>query len=221
MDRIQHFVEQAGPLFISGGPVMWLLLILALIAVVIIIAKWLQFAYLGINRVDFVLSALVHWRKGNLNSAIKTLGDHQKRPASQVVEAAMSGLMNQQPVATVKEEATRVAKLQIVRLRSWLKPLELIAKVSPVIGLLGTVLGVMIVFRQLEQASDQVSLSLLSGGIWQALLTTVMGLMIAIPTFLVHQWLERRIERSANMMQDSVTQVFTFGPKTTADWRSD
>lgn len=221
MIKLQQLIEQAEPLLMRGGPVMWLLLVLALIALVIIIAKWLQFAYLGINRVDFVKSALVQWRKGNLMPAIKMLGDHQKRPAAQVVEAAMSGLMSQQPAGTVKEEVTRVAKLQIAQLRSWLKPLELIAKISPLIGLLGTVLGVMVAFRQLEQAGDQVNLSLLSGGIWQALLTTALGLIIAIPVFLAHQWLERRIERSANMMQDSATQVFTSGPKSTADWRSE
>ena len=221
MTKVQQLIEQAEPMLIRGGPVTWLLLILASIAVMIIIAKWLQFAYLGINRVDFVKSSLVHWRKGNFMPAIKTLGDHQKRPVSQVVEAAMSGLMSQQPVQIVKEEVTRVAKLQLVRLRAWLKPLELIAKVSPLIGLLGTVLGVIEAFRQLEQAGDQVNLSLLSGGIWQALLTTALGLMIAIPAFLAHQWIERRIERSAHLMQDSATQVFTSGPKSTADWRSE
>ena len=187
----------------------------------IVIAKWLQFAYMGINRSDFVKLSLVHWRKGNFIPAIKTLGDHQKRPAAQVVEAAMSGLMSQQPIDTVKEEVTRVAKLHIAHLRSWLKPLELIANISPLIGLLGTVLGMIEAFRQLEQAGNQVDPSILSGGIWQALLTTAVGLMVAIPAMLAHQWLERRVERSAHMMQDAATQVFTSGPKSTADWRSE
>lgn len=221
MAKLQQHIEQAELLLVGGGPVMWLLLGLALIAFIMIIAKWWQFAYLGINRVDFVKSALGHWRKGNIMPAINALSNHQKRPAAQVVEAAMSGLMSQQPADIVKEEVTRVAKLQIERLRSWLKPLELIAKISPPIGLLGTVLGVMVAFKELEQASDQINLSLLSGGIWQALLTTAVGLMIAVPVFLAHQWLERRIERSANMMQDSATQVFTSGPVSTADWLSE
>ncbi len=221
MAKLQQHIEQAELLLVGGGPVMWLLLGLALIAFIMIIAKWWQFAYLGINRVDFVKSALGHWRKGNIMPAINALSNHQKRPAAQVVEAAMSGLMSQQPADMVKEEVTRVAKLQIERLRSWLKPLELIAKISPPIGLLGTVLGVMVAFKELEQASDQINLSLLSGGIWQALLTTAVGLMIAVPVFLAHQWLERRIERSANMMQDSATQVFTSGPVSTADWLSE
>ena len=221
MAKLQQHIEQAELLLVGGGPVMWLLLGLALIAFIMIIAKWWQFAYLGINRVDFVKSALGHWRKGNVMPAINALSNHQKRPAAQVVEAAMSGLMSQQPADIVKEEVTRVAKLQIERLRSWLKPLELIAKISPPIGLLGTVLGVMVAFKELEQASDQINLSLLSGGIWQALLTTAVGLMIAVPVFLAHQWLERRIERSANMMQDSATQVFTSGPVSTADWLSE
>jgi len=218
---LQQLADHAEPLLSNGGPVMWLLVALAVIAALIVFAKWIQFAYLGINRSDFIHSAIGHWRKGNYMPAINTLGNHQKRPASQVVEAAMSGLIDQRSTDTVKDEVTRVAKLQVARLRSWLTPLELIAKISPLVGLLGTILGVMAAFRQLEQAGGQASLSLLSGGIWQALLTTALGLMIAIPTFVIHQWFERRIERSANLMQDSATQVLTSGPTTAIDWHSE
>ena len=221
MIQLQQIMQWADPLITRGGPVIWLLLVMSLLALTIVIAKWLQFAYLGINRSDFVNYSLVQWRKGNFMPAIKTLGDHQKRPAAQVVEAAMSGLVSRQPVETVKEEVTRVAKLHIAQMRSWLKPLELIASISPLVGLLGTVLGMIEAFRQLETAGNQVDPSVLSGGIWQALLTTAVGLMVAIPAMLAHQWLERRVERSAHMMQDAATQVFTSGPKSAADWRSE
>ena len=101
------------------------------------------------------------------------------------------------------------ANLTQLRLRSLLRPLELIATLSPLLGLLGTVLGMIEAFRQLEVAGNQVDPAILSGGIWQALLTTAVGLVVAIPVVLAHAWLERKVERCGHLMEDAVTQVFT------------
>jgi len=221
MEYIYFLLQLLAPLVTRGGPVIWLLLLLSVFALTIIIAKWLQFTFLGINRSDYVHVALAQWRRGQFVPAIKALGDHQKRPAAQVVEAAMSGVANNEPVEAVKEEVTRVARWHLARLQTWLKPLELIANISPLIGLFGTVLGMIEAFRQLELAGNQVDPSILSGGIWQALLTTAVGLAVAIPALLAHQWLERRVERSAHLMQDAATQVFTSGPKNLQDWRAE
>lgn len=80
---------------------------------------------------------------------------------------------------------------------------------SPLLGLLGTVLGMIEAFRQLASSGSQVDPSVLSGGIWQALLTTAAGLSVAIPVVLLHSWLERRVERCAHRMEDAVTRIFT------------
>lgn len=214
-------LQQLTPLLVHGGPIILLLAVLSIASMTIFIAKWLQFAYLGINRSDFIHDSLSLWRRGQFVPAIKAMGHHQKRPAAQVVEAAMSGVMDHQDTVSVREEVTRIAKLQIAKLQSWLKPLELIANISPLLGLLGTVLGMIEAFKQLEQAGNRVDPSILSGGIWQALLTTAIGLAVAIPAMLAHQWLERKVERSALMMEDAATQVFTSGPKNATDWRAD
>jgi biopolymer transport protein ExbB len=216
-DSFQHLAT----LLVHGGPIILLLALMSIISMTIFIAKWLQFAYLGINRSDFIQDSLSLWRRGQFVPAVKTMGHHQKRPAAQVIEAAMSGVMDHQEIGSVREEVTRVAKLHIANLQSWLKPLELIANISPLLGLLGTVLGMIEAFKQLEQAGNRVDPSILSGGIWQALLTTAVGLAVAIPALLAHQWLERKVERSALMMEDAATQVFTSGPKNASDWRAD
>lgn len=78
---------------------------------------------------------------------------------------------------------------------------------SPLLGLLGTVLGMIVAFQQMEAAGAQVDPSTLSSGIWQALLTTAVGLGIAIPAIAVHNWMERKVERVAIRMNDAVTQV--------------
>jgi biopolymer transport protein ExbB len=64
-------------------------------------------------------------------------------------------------------------------------------------------------FQKMAAAGNQVDPSVLSGGIWQVLLTTAVGLTVALPVVAVHTWLERKIERVASLMNDVVTQLFT------------
>ena len=88
-------------------------------------------------------------------------------------------------IENAREETLRVARLQFEILRGHLRMLEVIAVLSPLLGLLGTVLGMIKVFRELELAGSKVDPSILSGGIWEALLTTALGLTIAIPAVLM------------------------------------
>ena len=82
--------------------------------------------------------------------------------------------------------------------------LELIAMISPLLGLLGTVLGMIQSFQQLELAEGAANASVLAGGIWQALLTTAAGLLVAIPAAVGAGLLSARIERAAQTMESAV-----------------
>jgi biopolymer transport protein ExbB len=110
------------------------------------------------------------------------------------------------------DELERLATLRLNQLRSYLRPLDVIATLSPLLGLFGTVLGMIVAFQQMEAAGNRVDPSILSGGIWQALLTTAVGLAVAIPVVMAHNWLERKTERVAALMNDAVTRVFTTQP---------
>ena len=80
-------------------------------------------------------------------------------------------------------------------MRAQLPALEVIGTLTPLLGLLGTVLGMIAAFRAMEVAGSQVDPSVLSGGIWQALLTTAMGLAIAIPVMAAYNWMDRKSQR--------------------------
>ena len=112
-------------------------------------------------------------------------------------------------VATLREELERIALDMLDTLRSHLRSLEVIATLSPLLGLFGTVLGMINAFQELEGAGNQVDPGILSGGIWLALMTTAIGLAVAIPSVLAHNWLDRRVERQERFIESSVTQVFT------------
>ena len=107
----------------------------------------------------------------------------------------MRGKRNGTDLTLLREELERVATFRLNQLKMLLRPLEVIANLAPLLGLLGTVLGMIVAFQNMEAAGSRVDPSVLSGGIWQALLTTAVGLAVAIPTVAVHSWLERRVER--------------------------
>jgi len=198
-----------GNLIEAGGPVVLILLLLSIVALSIILLKCWQFAMLRIGARRRVEQALALWREQQAEAAIDKL-HNDRQPVAQLVWLAMVSLRKPEvDPALVREELSRVAGVQLERLRSHLRALEIIATVSPLLGLLGTVLGMIEAFQQLATAGSQVDPAILSGGIWQALLTTAVGLSVAIPAVLAHSWLERKVERCGHFMEDAVTQVFT------------
>lgn len=196
----------------QGGGVVLVLMALSLFATTIVAAKVMQFMWLGTGRSSSFDESLRQWRRGHYQQALDILSESPRQPIARVMDAAMRGLMAEKSEPKVREEVTRIARNHIERLRGWLRPLELIANLSPLLGLLGTVLGMIEAFQQLETAGNQVDPALLSGGIWQALLTTAVGLVVAIPALVAHQWLDRSVERCTHEMEDCTTRIFTSFP---------
>ena len=111
----------------------------------------------------------------------------------------------------LREELARRATKFMQPYAAYLRPLELIYYLAPVLGLLGTVLGMIEAFRGLEASAglDKDSTAL-AGGIWEALLTTAVGLSIAIPFTAVHAWLETRLDNATAEVSDLLTRVMTI-----------
>ena len=192
-----------------GGPVVWILMVFSVVALTIVLLKLWQFSSLRAESLKTSNLALDQWRsEDDGEMALEQLDE--KRPIDALVGYTMRALLaaNTQ-VDLIREEAERRAMNQLSQLRSYLRPLEIIATLSPLLGLLGTVLGMITAFQQMEGAGNQVDPSVLSGGIWQALLTTAVGLAVAIPVVTLQSCLERKVERIAHNMNDAVTQVFT------------
>jgi biopolymer transport protein ExbB len=201
VNKVQEFMQ-------VGGPVVWILTAFSVIALAIILIKLWQFVVTKPETSKHLNHALNLWKQGEARQAVASL--KPSRPVDELVIMAMTGLSNVNvELDTLKEELDRVATLRLNQLRAYLRPLEVIATLSPLLGLLGTVLGMIIAFQQMEAAGNQVDPSVLSGGIWQALLTTAVGLAVAIPVVMAHNWMERKVERVAALMNDAVTRTFT------------
>lgn len=214
MDIVEtsSFLSLLKTLLDIGGPVVWILLGFSVIAVSIVLIKIWQLLLLSPESTTTANKAITLWKQNEPERAIAVL--NISKPLDELLALAMEGLRQREiPVSMLKEELQRVANLRINQLRSYLRPLEVIASLSPLLGLFGTVLGMILAFQQMELAGSQVDPSVLSGGIWQALLTTAVGLAVAIPAVLAHNWLERKTERVAALINDGVTQVFTHAPQ--------
>ena len=192
----------------TGGPVVAILGLLSIVALTVSLVKIWQFTVLGLGREGPAERAVFLFRTGDLRGATQVL-ENERNPVAQTLCRCINGYRRQVPVEVVREEAQRFGQAALADLRSWFRVLEVIGTLSPLLGLFGTVLGMIEAFRQLEEAGSQVNPAILSGGIWEALLTTAIGLAVAMPTVALLNWLERRVERTAGAMDRIVTAVFT------------
>jgi biopolymer transport protein ExbB len=192
-----------------GGPIVWLLLGLSVVALAIVLGKLAQFARLRLWSRAWLGPILEAVRVGEARRAL-TLAAASPSPTARVVESALRCRLN--PAwsdAAAREEVERVALRELGELESSLRGLESIGTLAPLLGLLGTVLGMIRAFMRVEQAGARVDPALLSGGIWEALLTTAVGLAVAIPAMAALAGLESWIDRARRTMGDAATQVLT------------
>ena len=201
-------------IFQQGGPVMFVLLALSVLATAIILIKFVQFARSGLRRTDFVETALSALPQGNHARIVDDL-QQQSSPVARVLESAIRcGADPDMSARDVEAEISRVGSAQIRNLESWLRGLSSIAHLSPLLGLLGTVTGMISAFMRLEEAGSRVDPSILSGGIWEALLTTAFGLTVAIPAMAAFYYLEGEVDRVRATMKDVTIRALRHFGKT-------
>lgn len=198
----------AGKLYDLGGPIVLLLIVFSVIALTVIIAKVIQLFLVESPGNNAIESALRLWAQRDPDAAIDKL-QHDRTEQAEAIRYAMKSVSSNYPESVAKEESQRLANRYWRKLKSKLSILETIGNVSPLLGLFGTVLGMIEAFRAMELAGSQVDPSVLSGGIWQALLTTGVGLAVAIPSVIAFQWLDRKATGRFANFEDQMTRVFT------------
>lgn len=191
-----------------GGPVVAILLVLSVAGLAIILRKLFQLLPLGRRRRAAVLAAVAIWREGRRPEGLAAL-KRTSGPTASVVSAAMVLSLQRMKPAIVREEVERIAGEELALLRRHLRGLESIAQVSPLLGLFGTILGMIEAFKVLQSAGSQVDPGMLAGGIWVALLTTAVGLAVAIPCNLALHWMDGRIDAERQSIESLATAVLT------------
>jgi len=193
-----------------GGPIVALLLVLSVIALTIALVKLWQFARIG-GTAKRLEAAVERWRQGDLRGAAESAA-RLRGPLAEVVNRAMRGFLTGKSELHVREDVEQTADEAVGTLRSYLRALEAIAQAAPLLGLLGTVIGMIDAFKVLESSGGDGDPAGLAGGIWVALMTTAVGLAVAIPTALALHWFDGRTERDRRTMERLTTVVLTHPP---------
>ena len=199
-----------------GGPVVIVLLLLSTAGLAVVLYKYFALSHYSGRALDRLDGAVELWAAGNGAEAVKKAGAI-RLPAGEVLASGMEMLRAKRADdQVIREEVTRLARNEVTRLHRMLRFLEQIAQVAPVLGLLGTVLGMIEVFQGLETATRDVEAGQLAGGIWEALLTTAVGLSVAIPFGLSYAGLDTMATNIQHRFEDQLTRLFTSGPGRTA-----
>ena len=170
-----------------GGPVVLLLIAVSVVTLAVVLYKLWQFNSAGVGRHKALSEAIVSWDRGDRAGARAAL-DRSTSYLAPVVDMALSA----GPGAAQRLEAE--AETRFARLERGFRFLDSVAQLAPLLGLFGTVLGMIEAFQALQDAGAQVDPSILAGGIWVALLTTAVGLVVAMPTALALSWFEARMD---------------------------
>ncbi len=186
-----------------GGPVMAPLLVASLVAVAVIVERFRFYHAIQTQRKTF-LDELYDALDVHETKAAEELCRRHPGPLASLAMAAIAASDRERE--DLKEVMAEAGERELPALEARLGLLATIAHVSPMLGLLGTVLGIVISFQQFQQvakAGGQPGPELMAGGIWQALITTVAGLTIGIVSQIAHNWLFTLKERLVRDMEDA------------------
>ena len=185
-------------LIFKGGPVMLILLGLSIISLTIILIKLIQFLKSDLHKINKIEPALKLISQNKITEAKKIL-NNILHPASKIV-LVMLDSKNLSEEDT-EDQISVEGEKELRNLEFLLKPLEVISNIAPLLGLLGTVIGMINAFSKLENAGSRVDPAILAGGIWEALLTTAFGLIVAIPALAAFYWLDGRVDKTREEMR--------------------
>lgn len=202
-DALVSFVQ-------TGGPVVAILLLMSVLSLAVVLFKLCQFQVAGVGQRGVLKTALSLWDEGEGTAAIQQLQSSPNHLAP-FLAGAMRAVSTGKKTSGLTDRLEASAEAQLARLESSFRLLDSIAQLAPLLGLFGTVLGMIEAFQKLQGAGSSVDPSLLAGGIWVALMTTAVGLAVAMPTSLLLTWLESRVARERIFADTSLQRVLCPG----------
>lgn len=195
-----------------GGPVVALLLLMSVVAVAVILYKIAQFLRLGVGSHAGLAQASAALDRGARAEAGRLAAESRSHLAPVFADL----LARRDAVADAAGLRARIeaeAAERLDRLERGFRLLDSIAQIAPLLGLFGTVLGMIDAFQALQEAGSNVDPSVLAGGIWVALMTTAAGLAVAMPTALALSWFETRAEAERAFAEGLVARMFCPVPE--------
>ncbi len=194
----------------KGGPIMWPILLCSVVAFAIVIERLIRLRQEEIDTKSFMEQISKSIKRNKIMEALD-LCDKTGGPIANILKAGI--LKHDRPRNEIREAIEDASIHEVPRLERNLPVLATVAHVAPLLGLLGTVTGLVTAFQVIESkagAMNPVNPGDLAGGIWQALLATTFGLCVAIPTYVSYNYLVSRVDGFVLDMERSATDLLNI-----------
>ena len=188
---------------VKGGWLMIVLVVLSVIAIYIFGKKWWMIRQASKIDKDFMMDIRDYIHDGKLKSA-KTLCSKFDTPVARMVETGVDRIGK--PLGDIQTAIENVGNVEVARLEKGLPYLAMIAGGAPMIGFLGTVLGMVQAFFNMSQAGNNIDITLLSSGIYTAMITTVGGLIVGIIAYFGYNYLTSKVSNVVFQMESSIIE---------------
>ena len=192
-------------LFLKGGLVMWPILICSLVAVAVIIEKIIVIRRANIDHRPLMMKVRSALSRNDITNAVEACSSVHA-PIGGILKRAILNLEN--GTAAVREGIESAANEEIFLLEKHLGLLANVAAISPMLGFLGTVVGMVLAFQSIEQLGGNADASALAGGIWQGLLCSAYGLIVGIPALFFYNIFVGSITRLVHNLEMTTEEFF-------------
>ncbi len=187
----------------EGGWIMIVLALLSLIAVYIFIERFIAISRASKHDKGFMERIREYMKDGKLDSA-KALCRGNSTPISRMIEKGLSRIGR--PLNDINSAIENVGNLEVAKLERGVNILAMIASAAPMIGFLGTVTGMIRAFYNMSKAGNNIDIELLSSGIYEAMVTTVGGLIVGIVAYFFHAIISTKIQKVVNLLEGKATE---------------
>lgn len=194
----------------KGGPVMYPIILCSMLALAIVLERLYCLHRAKIDTKDFMASIGSTLKRNKVMEAIDKC-NNTPGPIAQIMKAGI--LKHDRPRSEIREAIEDAGLHEVPRLEKNLDVLATIAHIAPLLGLLGTVTGMVRCFQVIQEKATSlypVNPGDLAGGIWEALITTVAGLSVAIPTFVAYNYFVSRVDGFVLDMEKSATDLLNI-----------
>lgn len=190
-------------LAIKGGWIMVILGLCSIIAMYIFVERYFVIIKASREENNFMNNIRDFIHNGRVDSAL-SLCKNNYSPISRMIEKGLQRIGK--PLSDINAAIENVGKLEVSRLEKNIAGLATISGAAPMLGFLGTVIGMIRAFYDMSMAGNNIDIALLSGGIYQAMVTTVAGLVVGIMAYIMYNILVARIEKLIYKLEASATE---------------
>ena len=197
-----NFMDMLSNMGIGGNIVMAVLLLLSILAIYILVERYFAIRKESLEDEDFLMSIRKFVEEKNIDKA-KTLCKNTDSPISRMIEKGLDRI--DKPMTDISAAIENQGKLEIYKMDNKIANLATISGAAPMIGFLGTVIGMIIAFQEMARETT-VSASALAGGIYTAMLTTAAGLIVGIIAYISYNYLVNKVDKVIFQLEARTTE---------------